>query len=158
MPNPPFNPVDLLRSEFCKFARDALGLPKDTPGCEGVLVLDEAAALGHFGPERFGEYVAELQREGIIERCSFTVDTLVIHSARAQRFIEKQRQRKKLLLTEPMTIKQIATWFNYHRNQVRKNVLDVYWHEKVGAKYRMRTSDMPAAYHVDRMSRGRPAL
>jgi hypothetical protein len=66
----------------------------------------------------------------------------------------------KLMLTEPMTLREIGVWFTYHRNQVRKKVLANYWHESDGGKqpkYRMRTSDMPAAYHVDRMAKSKPA-
>ena len=66
-------------------------------------------------------------------------------------------KKEKQMLTEPMTLKDIAGWFNCGRNEVRKGVLAIYWHQKDGRKYRMQTTDMPALYHVDRMSKGQPA-
>ncbi|NLF08821.1 MAG: hypothetical protein GX594_12700 [Pirellulaceae bacterium] len=62
----------------------------------------------------------------------------------------------KRYLTEPMSLIEIGNWFNCHRNQVRKQVLDKYWHDAVGKKYRLQVSDMPTRYHVHH-SRPRPA-
>lgn len=52
------------------------------------------------------------------------------------------------LLTEPFTQLELAKLFQCHRNQVRKKVLSVYSHVKVGARYRMYVRDMPPPYFV----------
>ena len=81
-------------------------------------------------------------------------DEIRIAQIRLQCTPPKEQKRH---LTEPMTLKDIAQWFTCHRNQVRRLVLEQYWHESVGRKYRMRTEDMPAPYHVHHTAQPKPA-
>lgn len=51
-------------------------------------------------------------------------------------------------MTEPLTIQQIARYFNVHRNKVSELVLAKYPHETIGSKYRLPIDVMPPLYHA----------
>lgn len=47
-----------------------------------------------------------------------------------------------------MTQIELGKWFCCHRNQVKAQVLGVYYYETIGSKYRLRVENMPADYRA----------
>ncbi len=66
----------------------------------------------------------------------------------AVRLREKEGKVESPALTRPMTKKELGTAFGCHRNQVGEKVLANFYHEKLGARIRMRVDDMPAEWRA----------
>ena len=47
----------------------------------------------------------------------------------------------KPMLTEPLTLLELADYFRCNRNDVKKEILDKYSHETVGTKYRVHVTE-----------------
>ncbi len=107
MANPPqpCEPVDLLRSEFWKPARDILGLPAFDPKLPGTApglefpAFDQDAAVERYGPEAVRDGLKVLKAAGAIEDLSCDVpgkgllDILVLVPVVAKDFLDQHKQQ-----------------------------------------------------------------
>lgn len=67
------------------------------------------------------------------------------------------RQFLPHLLTEPMTVCELAEWFGVHRNTMRKHLASIDGVERFGRLYRLPVRAMPVGYYVAKGLPGRAA-